>query len=307
MQDLLDYRFKELNPFICLFITEEKKLFDNCSNFLRKFDGISQKMQTLERNFVSTKITYDPTRYIRATRILDVPQNNERRGSNSGYFPNSGTVGGQPQDQSSFSYEDYKKRQGGNPPPGPGGNYGNSGNYGGNSDYGRSNTYNYGNTSNEPKTEEANPYSYEAYKKKMNDMNKNKSGQGNNDFSFADNNQGSNSQIQRSQTYSQGSSNFPGNSGQPQNDYSFGNSGNNFGQSSNYGQGGSNYGSGGSNNFGQGGSNYDQGANNFNFDTGNDFVQPDNPYAQIDFGPSNANNTFQNNQSRGFQNNDFPK
>ena len=58
MQDVLDFRYTTLNPHLMTLVTEEKKLFDACSTWFRKYDNLSQKMQGLDRNFVKTQIVY---------------------------------------------------------------------------------------------------------------------------------------------------------------------------------------------------------------------------------------------------------
>ena len=60
IQELIDYRYRLLNPMLVSFLTEEKKFFDACSNFCRKFDNISMKVNELDRVFQKTPIQYDP-------------------------------------------------------------------------------------------------------------------------------------------------------------------------------------------------------------------------------------------------------
>ena len=95
MQELIDYRYRMLNPLLTTFLTEEKKFFDSCSNFFRKFDNINMKLNALERGFQKTPIQYDPTKHIRATRLLV--------GVNMNDLPKVTR-------KDKYTYEDYKTR-----------------------------------------------------------------------------------------------------------------------------------------------------------------------------------------------------
>ena len=70
MQELLDIKYKMLNPLICTLVNEEKKFFDSCSSFFDKFDNASQKLFGLDKGFQKTPINYDATKYIRAAKLL---------------------------------------------------------------------------------------------------------------------------------------------------------------------------------------------------------------------------------------------
>ena len=70
IQDLLDYRYKILNPIICNVVNEEKIFFDACSNFFSKFENISQKMEGLNKGFQKNPNNYDGAKYCRASILL---------------------------------------------------------------------------------------------------------------------------------------------------------------------------------------------------------------------------------------------
>lgn len=129
------------------FVSEEKKFFDACSGFFAKFDNISMKVSALDRGFQKTPITYDPTKHIRATRLLV--------GVNTNDLP-------QVVRKDKYSYEDYKKRakQSSNIP-----SNNIEGNFGGQPSY--SNSYQ-GSSSNNMGGGSGNTFSYESYLKKCN-------------------------------------------------------------------------------------------------------------------------------------------
>lgn len=148
---MLDYKYKVLNPLIAAFVTQEKKFIDSCAEFFRKFDNLSSKMSALDIAFRPTKIIYDPTNHIRATRLLvgvninDLPQIIRK---------------------DKYGYEDYQKKI-------AEGNYSQSDNGGGNR-----NLNEYNKIMNMDKLgidNLQNPFSYEAYKARLltNTANKN--------------------------------------------------------------------------------------------------------------------------------------
>jgi hypothetical protein len=94
MQELLDLKYKILNPLICTFVNEEKKFFDSCSSFFNKFDNASQKLFGLDQGFKKTPINYDATKHVRAAKLL--------QGVNIGNLP-------QIKDKHKYSYNDYQK------------------------------------------------------------------------------------------------------------------------------------------------------------------------------------------------------
>ena len=51
-------------------VRNRNEKLSTCSNFCRKFDTISMKVNQLDRGFQKTPIKYDPTKHIRATRLL---------------------------------------------------------------------------------------------------------------------------------------------------------------------------------------------------------------------------------------------
>ena len=95
MQELLDIKYKMLNPLICTLVNEEKKFFDSCSSFFNKFDNASQKLFGLDKGFQKTPINYDATKYIRAAKLL--------QGVNIGNLP-------QIKDKHKYSYNDYQNK-----------------------------------------------------------------------------------------------------------------------------------------------------------------------------------------------------
>ncbi len=94
MQELLDMKYKILNPLISSFVSEEKKFFDSCSFFMNKFENAYQKLSGLDRGFQKTPINYDGSRYVRAAKLLN--------GVNVGNLP-------QIKDKQKYSYNDYQK------------------------------------------------------------------------------------------------------------------------------------------------------------------------------------------------------
>ena len=94
IQDLLDMRYQMLNPLICAMVNAEKQFFDSCSSFFQKFDGSNQKFFGLDRGFQKTPINYDPTKHIRAAKLL--------QGVNVNMLP-------QVKNKAKYSYQDYQK------------------------------------------------------------------------------------------------------------------------------------------------------------------------------------------------------
>lgn len=95
IQELLDYKFRIINPIVGAFIKEEKKFFDLCSNVFRRFEFVEQKVESFNRNYQSTIINYDPSKYIRANRLL--------MGVNTSNLPRV-------VNKEKYTYEDYKNR-----------------------------------------------------------------------------------------------------------------------------------------------------------------------------------------------------
>lgn len=173
---------------------EEKRFFESVANLFKKFERISQSFQALDRGFQKTPNNYDPTRYVRANRLL--------LGINANELPPV-------KSKEKYSFQDYLNSKGGNKPSDKsGGNtninnmtFGNRGsNYGGNfNPYQNPNlnnqqsftSNNYNNPYEQPKVDNTNPYSYEAYKARINpSSNQNKtniSSNANNEFTVFEN------------------------------------------------------------------------------------------------------------------------
>ena len=165
------------------FISEEKKFFDACSGFFTKFDNISMKVSALDRGFQKTPITYDPTKHIRATRLLvgvntnDLPQvtrkdkysyedykNRVKQPSNNPSNNGRENLGGQPSYTNPYGGSSSTNNMGG----------GSSSNFSYDSYLKKSNTY-APTDLNPPKNNppsSSTPFSYEAYKAKMKTLSK---------------------------------------------------------------------------------------------------------------------------------------
>lgn len=150
-----------LNPLIAGLVAEEKKFFDSCSEFFRKFDGITQKVVLLDKGYQGTPISYDPTKHIRASRLLV--------GLDVNSLP-------QVTQKDKYSYEDYKQRTGlakNNPQESQVGSQINSfqpnyGNQGGNNPNTIDPNEHYAQVmGNSSQINPKNSFSYEAYKAKL--------------------------------------------------------------------------------------------------------------------------------------------
>lgn len=133
-----------MNPLVSIFVTQEKKFIDSCAEYFRKFDNLSSKMSGLDIAFKPTKIAYDPTKHIRATRLLV--------GVNINELP-------QIVKKDKYGYEDYIKAKA------EGGQYNTKGGY----EEGNPNLNEYNKIMNMDKQGIDNiqkPFSYEAYKAK---------------------------------------------------------------------------------------------------------------------------------------------
>ena len=143
IQDLLDMRYQMLNPLICAMVNAEKQFFDSCSSFFQKFDGSNQKFFGLDRGFQKTPINYDPTKHIRAAKLL--------QGVNVNMLP-------QVKNKAKYSYQDYQKNINQNKM-----NTSNNQNNGYTNSSVASNPYNINN-----KTNNSNSYNYNSYIMKKN-------------------------------------------------------------------------------------------------------------------------------------------
>ena len=214
MQNLLDFRYKLINPMIATLVQEEKKFVDNCQQFFFKFDNILIKITTLGNGFTPTKIEYDPRRHIRATRLLN--------GVNVNNLP-------EVHSKQKYTYNDYINKKGGN----DGGNNNNN-------NYGRSNTSNVNNNynnnnnnvgrsvSSQQTSSNVNPYSYAAYKQKTKNVQKtdfknNNNNNNNNNSNLINNQSYNNNSVAQTSTFNvNNNSNFNFDNSGPVNNYDFG-------------------------------------------------------------------------------------
>lgn len=142
-----------LNRLISGLVAEEKKFFDACADFFRKFDGITQKVILLDNGYQGTPISYDPTKHIRASRLLV--------GVDVNSLP-------QVIAKDKYSYDDYKERAGlarNNPQQSQLGNQINA--YGNNSTTINPNEHYAQVMGNSAMNNPKNSFSYEAYKAKL--------------------------------------------------------------------------------------------------------------------------------------------
>jgi len=213
MQNLLDFRYKLINPMVATLVQEEKKFFDNCQKFFFKFENILVKINALSNGFIPTKIEYDPRKHIRATRLLN--------GVNVNNLP-------EVHSKQKYSFNDYLNKKGGN----EGGNNNNNGNYGrsntsnNNNNYYNNNNNNVGRSVSSQETNNVNPYSYAAYKQKTKnvqktDFNNNNSKINNNNNNFNLSNSNKNS-IANTANFNMDNSNFNFDNTTPVNNYDFG-------------------------------------------------------------------------------------
>jgi hypothetical protein len=119
IQELLDYKYKMINPVLSAFALEEKKFFLLGNELFKKFDNLPNRIQAMDRKCMPTISSYDPAKYVRGHKILsnnpNVNNQNIKLGGKigKGQGGNENIQGGNNVQNPSgkFDYETYMKNK----------------------------------------------------------------------------------------------------------------------------------------------------------------------------------------------------
>lgn len=133
IQELLDYRYKMMNPSVCQFVESERKFFVAAAELFKKMDNLQGNLQNIEKIGRKTNNQYNPMKYIRGGEVLaknPIDKNvqvkfGKKTMQSSEYNVNNNTKMNYNQNKNNsdvspnfnnFSYDEYLKKQGQNKP-----------------------------------------------------------------------------------------------------------------------------------------------------------------------------------------------